>query len=413
MGDSGGGGSSTSTLTPDQQKIADATAKIAATQPPSGKPVMVKPIMAMKAPAALLEKDFGIDADSPEDLRGEESGDTKVVVVDDKKITPEQKVGDDKIIELPKKEEVKSKGEDKKEPEKKLDKKVEDSKEKSGLIAPVKKGEPSKAAPRDYSEFAPEEVAVLKEMSNPAFEFTQKSLRELKALRTQQKPDGYLQHPQGYMLSPEYNAEMQKAQSAEFEAGHWKAQLLNVRQGKPWTPLMGYDNSGKPVYGNQVKPTDEAEIDITNVMNYAMQVAGESKGRISALQQGFKQRVDSDMQNIQQERAKRFAWVADPKQLEEKVDVGNGIGEVPIKQLIGDFRGLFGAHHQSNPLLDVAADLFVALQIYGQRLRAAESETRVEKKLKEDIVTAEPNLEGGGDGKGVKEELVFDTADMP
>lgn len=397
-GDQGSPG--TGTLSPDQQKIAAAVGKVAAAEPAEGdKPkgaAAPRPVRSVIAtpPAKVLEGDFTSD-DDPEvvpDDKGtaKKVDDTKAKAEADAKAAKE-KADADAAAKL--KADDTNKGQIK----------VGDTAPKPGL---------RDSAVTLLKELGYTEEEALKQMSNPALELTTKALKELKDLRGK-KPESYLQHPNAYILQPEFEQTAIKAQRIEAESLHWKQQLLAIRAGKPWQTIKGYTKDGEMVLDGPFKATDEAEVDVQNAFNYSIQEAQNQKAQLNQLQQTFTGRLKADADAIQAELAKRFEWVADPTKLETKIEV-DGIGSVPIKKIIEDFKGLLPSYHHNNIVTEVAANMFVALQVQGKQIRELLQQVEKEKKLKKDVLTAEPALDGGDGGKGkTKDEMEFDTEGLP
>lgn len=385
----GGGGS---TLSPEQQKIAAAIDKsnaatpaadqpVAKTQPKVGKPLVTAP------PKEVLETSFDTN-DAPEDIDVQ-----PIVKVEAAPIKKEEKA-------VEKKEEapvVKSTTT--------VDVKVAAGK------AVTKTGEEA----RDYTGFTPEEQAILKQMSNPAFQYAAKNAREYKALVAQKgTPDTYLQHPEAYSITPEYREASQKVHFATAEQNHWREQLIAIRNGKDWYGLQGYDDKGKPVLSGPNKATDGAEVDVSNALNMLTQKVTEFSGQRDNYAAQFRTRYDTDSAAMKAELAKRFEWVAKPEMLDDKIQL-QGIGEVTLKQIQNDFRNIFPAYHHKSPLMDVASNLFIALQIFGTKINELETKLQTEGKLKDDVIRAEPVITGDGSGAAATERakgLVFDTEGM-
>lgn len=393
---------SSSTLTPDQQKIAAATANIAASEAANGNgegevkivvPPKVARIKFTEPPKELMDKgEFKLNSDD-DILEVEKAPITTPPVTqpkpsersEAKPTTPPTT----KVVEQPKATTVPAKT--------------------------TTTTQPTTTDGRDYTGYTPEEVETLKQMSNPAFNYTVGKLKQLKELEGKVKAGNevYYQHPQGFMLTPEYNQAITDYQYADFEANHWKKQLLEVKAGRPWTPLTGYDKNGNPVYGQPIKATEDGEISVQDAYNGSLGISNQLKGKLQEMQTGFKTKVDADLQAMQNERANRFAWVKDPKVLDETINIPE-VGDVKISQVRQDFKNLFPSYQHSNPLLDVAADLFVAVQKVAEENRKLSQSVTTEKKLKQEVIDAEPTVAEGQIGTGGgKAEPVFDLVGLP
>jgi hypothetical protein len=386
-------------LTPDQQKVAKALSntpegKAAAKALPDGvdkisvMPKIHKTIFTTP-PGELIEKgEFKIDDGSPEDLQPE--GETRQ--------TPEAdgttKAGDKKV-ETAKPEATTKPPETTPPPaeKKKTTDVVVDTKGTKGF---------------DYTGFQPEEVTMLKQMSNPAREFTAKALRDFAKLRSEQ-PAAYYQHPEAYRLTPEFVSRATDYEYATREQQFWRQQLIQIRAGKPWNGISGWDEKGNALLTGPFKPNDEAEIDVSNVLQNVTNQAGNIQGELRGLQQNFAKRIQTGAAILQAERAKRFEWVNKPELLEETIPLPD-VGDTKLKAIRDDFKQLFDTVHHNNPLMELCQDMFVALQVYGARIRALEGENQHEKTIREDVTRMEPSPETAaarGDGsKNLQSRIV-------
>lgn len=385
-------------LTSDQQKIATALEKTAIAAPNGdGKPNTTTPRrlrpLLKDPPKELLEKgSFDLSDESPEDLTHDESGNRLLAV----KPKEETKKTDDKTTQ--KVEDTKTGNKSTEKATEPTEKPTAQPKTTDVVVKPDDK------KPFDYAEFQPEEVAALKQMSNTARDFAAKNIRELKRLQTE-APNALFANPQAFTLLPEYNKLAEDIGYAAREREFWKQQLIRVKAGKEWQVLKGWDKNGNPIIGETLKATEDAEVDLTNVLQTVTSQVSQMQGQMTSLQQGFQKRFQDGMTVLQAERAKRFAWVGDNKLLDEKIEIP-GMGEVPIKKIREDFQNLFDSVHHSNPLMELAKDMFAALQIYGSKIRALEAVTKNEKQLREDVTRMEPSPEtataiksGNGDGE--------------
>lgn len=407
--DEGGGGGGTGNPNPpaqtgglssDQQKIANAVNKVAATQTPATNDVPkpaatarpVRPVGATRPSAALLETEFKVEDDAPEDLRETPTDNGQQQLQQQKKDdgTPQQT----------------------QQPQKKADatKTVPQQKATTTTVS-VKPGD-AKGSDKgfDYNGFTEDEVKLLKQMSNPAREYTAKVIREHRELKNGQ-PQAFYQHPEGYTLLPEYRKIGEDIDFASRELTFWKQQLINIRQGKDWHMLTGFDAQGNPMVRGPMKPTDEHEIDVNNAVQVMMGTLQQYNQRRDQLKQGYSEQIKKDDAVLQAERAARFAWVNDPKQLDETISIP-GVGEVPLKKIGEDFEQLFAPYHRSSPLMGLCKDMFIALQIYGANIRGLQSQLDGGKKLATDAAEMEPSPETVN-AEGGKGDLVFDMKDMP
>ena len=273
------------------------------------------------------------------------------------------------------------------EPLKPLPKAAEPAKVESAKIQPIL---PPAAQPkaRDYTGFTPEEQAVLKAMSNEAFNYTSRALKEKKELE-KFRDASFLQHPQAFTLDPAYNKLVEDATYFTREGEYWQEQLVKIKSGEQWTPIVGWNANGSPQLGAAGQPTPQAEEQVRMAMNQCFNAAGQSQQKLKEFASNYQQRVQQDNQAIQQECARRFGWVADPKIMDVVMNVPE-VGDRTIRQIKDDFTSLFPEYQRNTIGVDVAGHLFVALQIYGQQIRELQNGKQVAEIKAEEVTRAEP-----------------------
>lgn len=368
----------------------------------------ITPVQPTEPPKEVLERTFSMD----DSLTG--SGENSVVKTEDKygTVVKEQTVkptildAQGQVVKEEPKEEPKVEDnilqlEQPKE-QKKEDKKEE---KKSVLKAPVtdRKDETVKAAVgtklitppskdkivRNYEGYNADEVAMFKQMSDSAYAYTSNLIKEKKEA-TKLKDGQYLQHPEAYTLSPEYKETQNNIYYATTEAREWAKALALCKEGKKFRDITGFTKEGKVVFGAEIEPTAETEEAVRTAMNTATQAAQSFTSKLQSHSDNFKQRVQTDLQMIENERKARFAWVADPKMMDYTLSIGD-LGDVPIRKLKSDFVSLFPVYMHNTPGVEVASDLFVALQIQEAELREANAGKEIAVTKKDEAIRAEPS----------------------
>ena len=376
--------------------------------PKSTAPRALKVDMPHEPPAEVLKVDFKIDNDDP--MFKHDSSESRVTIEDKQgKVTPAKEVEtkvETKAEE--KKEEVQKKVVGLKPPsapkeEKKEEKKEEEVKQ----IVP-----PSKDAKvvRDYSGYSEEEVSHFKQMSDAAYKWTSEQLKTKK----QQEGNTFLQHPDAYTLAPKFQELRAKVTFASKEAEYWKSCLAQLDLGNPIKDLVGFDNNGNLQLGNEYKPSKELEENVRMVMQKAYGTAQTFAAELQEFPTKFKSNVTNDLQAIESERKKRFAWASDPKFLDYTLDMGQQ-GEMTVKAIRQSIIDLFPPYLRNSPSTEVCADLFVALRIQDAELREAKSGKNIVAQEKADEERAEPSSEvkpakAANSVNGVKE---FSLSGMP
>lgn len=352
----------------------------------------ITPEQAKEPPKEILEQTFSMDPA----LLGR-AGEAQVKIGEEGTITDGEKK-----VEEPKKEEKKVEKvaeQEKVEPKpstilkppaetKKEEVKVQEG-EKKEVIKQIVPPSKDKPATRDYTGYSAEETAILKAMSNDAFDYTTKLIKESKE-NAKLKDSTFLQHPEAYTLSPEFKDTQRDVYFANREGQEWAKMLEQCKAGKPFKELTGFDNNGNPTYGAEIQPNDSIEERLRLNMNNCFGIAQQKQGKLNELGNTFKTRVQSDSQAIQQERAARFAWVSDPKLLDYTINI-EGVGEKSIKQIREDMISLFPPYYRNSPGVEVAADLIVALRIQHAELQQALAGKGVAEIKKEEAMRGEPS----------------------
>lgn len=153
----------------------------------------------------------------------------------------------------------------------------------------VSKG--GKPTHRDYAKDLPPELhAVAKEMSNPAYTEFVKYVQENKTLKADKTiksenglPVSYFEHPDSYILSPDFNQATQVIRQADSVLAHWEAQKAKIAAGEDWQDL-DVDGNGKIILGRVHPASEEAKFKIGQYMQHvsskkleAQKFAGEIK----------------------------------------------------------------------------------------------------------------------------------------
>jgi len=256
-------------------------------------------------------------------------------------------------------------------------------------IKPVTPVKEQKEDQFDYSKFSQQEVTNLKNMSRQSREYVAKLIDENKQLQTL-KDATYLQHEQGFVLSPDYQNLQQKASFASVEGQCWEQALLNIRAGKTFRDIVGFDpKTGEPVMSEERNPTDRDEIRVNNNLSACINASKQFDAGLEQFPQQFKHRVGQDMATIDSVRKQKFSWIADPKILDYTVSI-EGQGEKRVRDIKNDFKSMFPNYLSSTPGVEVASDLMVALVIQGAELAEARNGKQIEQIKREEIGRGEP-----------------------
>lgn len=354
--------------------------------------------------AATIEKSNVVSAEAQAQLTSEVNDKTKTaeVAAEGEGESATKDDGIPKFLKPPSTEKVK-------------DKPLLKDGEKKEVITPITPKD--KAGDRfDYAGYSDSDVRVLKQMSTEAKEAYSKVLKENKEL-SKLKDSTYLQHPNAYTLSPGYQQLQVDVQRAEQEGDIWQVCLRDMKAGKSIKPLEGWDKNGKPIYGAELKPTDDLEEAVRANMLAARQEASVRQGKLQEYPNRFKQQVGNDHSIIEQERSKRFAWVANPALLDYSVSVP-GVGDKSLKQIKQDFINLFPTYQHHNQGVIVAADLMIALAVQGAELAEFKAGKQTAETKLAEVSRAEPSStvkpsSNGHKGKEINGVSEFSLSGFP
>ena len=196
------------------------------------------------------------------------------------------KEGDDKTIDFSEFLAIKETPEIKKEPKKEEPKK-EISKEESVL-----KDEKTKDTiidksddNRDYTDFSEEEKILFRGMSNKAFNNLKPVYLEHRRLKAEREelnkqleeakkgitkiPENYYEHPQAFVLTPEFATASQKVENSQIVFDHWANQLNKMREGAKEIDLLGNDQSGNLIIAGKAPADITMETKLLTYINFA------------------------------------------------------------------------------------------------------------------------------------------------
>lgn len=265
----------------------------------------------------------------------------------------------------------------------------------------------------DYSGFSASEVTNLKNMSRQSREFTSSLIKENKEL-AKLKDGTYLQHPQAYVLSPEFNNMNMEYNQVNQEYQHWRQQLALSKEGKKVRDITGWSKDGKLVVGEEVEPNENIEEQLRMQMHRSLSMADGMRSKITDYPNRYKTQITNDMQGIQQERRNRFAWVADPKILDYSVELA-GKGEVTLKKMKDDFLAVWPPYLREDAGVQTSADMFLAMVLQGKELEELKASKQVaETKLDEaSLVEPSSRIKPGGEIKTINGVKEFSMQGMP
>lgn len=350
------------------------------------------------------------------DLIGKEA--STVIKIDGQQIKEEKGNADERVVqptveavkktdevkkeEVPKKEEVKSvlkpPTTDTKKDEKATEVKLKDKLP----IAPITPVKEKATDTFDYSKYSSQEQGMLRKMANEAKVEYARLIDENKQLSSL-KDATYLQHEQGYTLSPDYQALNQKAVLANVEGQAWRDALLAIKAGKPFKPIIGFNKDGSAKLGAEIQPTDEHELQVSQNLQACSQEVNRLSGELNVYPQRFKNQVQNDLAVMQQVQREKFSWEADPKLLDYSVEV-EGQGEQKIRDIQAGFKSMFPPYLANTPGVHVAANLMVAMIIQGAELRQLRNQSQVATIKLDEAARGEPTSDNSPTAVAAKKD---------
>lgn len=311
-----------------------------------------KPVATEKVIASSDDKTKIIDHDSKDARVAPDSDDTGPIPTMDDFLSIKEGL-EPKFEGVKKDNKVEAKKEDKKAaPDKVEDKKVTTNTNKqSPIIA------------RDYAGLPSEEADLLKHVSNQAFNYLKPVLLEKKKLGEviaakdkeivnlksgkQMMPDSYFEHPQAFVLSPEYNEASNTINTLTFVQTHWKQQMARIRKGEEWQGLQIDDKTGRIAYGKPQVATPEAEADVLTYLQSVNNQVQTSQQNLINIQNNFRARHDVATNIIKQAEKEHFAVYDDPKH--------------PMQPMIKHLMENIPTEYRGSPLASLAVKSGVAM----------------------------------------------------
>lgn len=253
------------------------------------------------------------------------------------------------------------------------DKEIKEGKDDS--IDKSKQGKPS----RDYSIFKPEDAEFLKATPNQVFDYLKTRLpalydnekksaeyqEQLAKLKEGRLPDSYYEHPNAYMLTPEFEQLSLKSDRVNFEQQHWMEQLERIESGQPFVELKGYNKQGQPVYSEPREAQSRDKVFAQQTLMAVQQAAMDIDNKLGSLQQGFGSRHQQDLNLIKEESKKRFPWLSDEKKLQDEITLDDG-KKASVKSIIEKAKSVLPASVRNHPLSDVFGNMYAATLMINQ-----------------------------------------------
>lgn len=180
---------------------------------------------------------------------------------------------------------------------------------------------PAPKGKRDYTAFRdPTMAEVARHLPNAAYEKFlanapkwAEAVEEVKQLReaASKTPSYHFEHPEGYLLTPEWPQLTQAHRALQHETSHWEQQLLAIKRGEDWVDFVGYDQQGQPQYRKISAPADgqidyRAELHAQQRFAQAAQQFTHVENQASNLMNTYSNRVKQAKESMVQIERKLF-----------------------------------------------------------------------------------------------------------
>lgn len=211
---------------------------------------------------------------------------------------------------------------------------------------------------RDYTIFPEEVRPFLKKASNEAFQYAvklQKDVTKLtadsvekdkkvKELADKHIPDSYYQHPEAYVLSPDFQQASQGLTTISTLESFYKQQMVNIREGKDIQELTFADGKFGALPARKATPNDEVDI-MQKLTQLTSQRTG-LQGKVEAMKTGFATRFATDSAFVKGIETQYFSDYEKP--------------DSPAQPKIKEVMSKLPASFQSHPLASLLVKSVVA-----------------------------------------------------
>jgi hypothetical protein len=242
---------------------------------------------------------------------------------------------------------------------------------------------------RDYTGFSQNEIKVLKKLDNARFaavtsmvkpykEAAGKAIELARELESSKKllkeggvPDNWHEHPEAYQLSREFQELNTQYTYQEQADNHYQQQLLNIKQGKPWTPLQWNKVTNQMEYGQPQEPTDQAEMFVQRQLIAATNA---------------KQNLDNRAAQIKQNHASSYERAAASIRSEVDDVVSKMHPDVkPKEEDVKLIQKVLPAQYSNHPLAYGYAQLGAIILAQGRKLQGLMKDQEQVTRLNQDI----------------------------
>lgn len=271
--------------------------------------------------------------------------------------------------------------------EKKTEEKVDAKKDTSKALPVATEKKPTVG--RDYSGLPDDIVPLFKTMSNDAFaklkpmylesvanqQKVQELTQKLEQGGTKELPASYHEHPQGYVLSPDYAVAQQDANEATAVLDHWREQLDSVRNGATeYTTLARDPQTGQIVFGKPEKVDQRTLSKLESMYFNCNEQNNRFQQKLGTVKETFQQRHQTAVNDLNTYEKNFFQILEDDKH--------------PLVPVYKDTLSKMNPTFRNNPLAPFVAKSVTVIQALASALQQAKSGKTAEAAKKEKVEAA-------------------------
>ena len=219
-------------------------------------------------------------------------------------------------------------------------------------------------------------------------------IEEYKAQNPQQNIDQarYLDHEEGYMLTPEYREASQTVSNLAGESEFWQNQLVNIKQNKPFFTLR-IDDKGNYSEAGPFDPKDpKAEAFIHNKIATGAALLQTAQARLRELPAKHKTAHESAVKTFKDFDTKLFGNVKSPE----------------FHKLLGGVLNQFPANSRQRPEVQLLAKALTAAELLNQAVQKLSAQQTTTKNFRANMTQSPPSpskVQNGGAPNGGNEGL--------
>lgn len=191
----------------------------------------------------------------------------------------------------------------------------------------------TKSGSRDYAGIPDSVVPLFKKMPNETYAFmrplydkntaltkeVEEAKKEITKVREEKGlPESYLEHPDAYILSPDFQNNLKAVRTGESFLNHWQTQLENIESGKEWHELVP-DGKGGWTNGPAITPLPAHKGTIISHITHVNGQLQRFRGDLQTVQSTFKSRQADAVKFVDGIRKEHFSAYQDEKNVMQPI----------------------------------------------------------------------------------------------